>query len=449
MTLMPSHLSLEAILFWTFIPASEKDRFRQKKHYFWILTVFTLLPDFDIFIGIHRGIFHSIVVPMIMVVLGSVIYYNYQYLSHPSSDGQRKEERDRYSFIGRCILYAGIFWLIHILLDLEYPLAIFYPLSDRLYQFNFTILFDVMPWFILPATITGIGFKISGISYLKGLTTYFINLPPSIREEIYGSKPIAFSIDDFFVHVILFAIFLMYVARPMIPTLNLSQVSEWWKKIQLDGPIFGLGMILLVIGFIIGPMIGTYTIESESIRSSFQASSTVFSPTIAITFETTNYLLQPNTVFYIEGTLRTTSDDDPFDQILLLTTQDDYSAFSNNVSKLFKRYPFNTSDNLLAFESNYESLLEDFITYPLDINLTRNLNETSLHTRVFRGSFTIVGVIEQWNFAQILNDSHLIENTILEVKITSSRFTLLTFGLGSIFAGIGITILSARVKKMK
>ncbi|MFX0053256.1 MAG: hypothetical protein ACFE8U_18420, partial [Candidatus Hermodarchaeota archaeon] len=139
----------------------------------------------------------------------------------------------------------------------------------------------------------------------------------------------------------------------------------------------------------------------------------------------------------------------PFDQILLLTTQDDYSAFSNNVSKLFKRYPFNTSDNLLAFESNYESLLEDFITYPLDINLTRNLNETSLHTRVFRGSFTIVGVIEQWNFAQILNDSHLIEKTILDVKITSSRFTLLTFGLGSIFAGIGITILSARVKKMK
>lgn len=445
MTLMPTHLSLVGILFWTFIPASEKERFRQKKLYFWVLIVFTILPDLDIFIGIHRGIFHSIIVPMIMAILGSVIYYNYQYVSHPSSDEQKLED-DRRSFIGRCTLYAGVFWLIHILLDLEYPIALFYPLSDRLYQFNFEILFDVMPWFILPATIAGIGFKISGVSYLRGLTTYFVNLPPAIREEIYGHKPIAFTIDDFFVHVLLFVIFLMYVARPMIPSVNLSRLSELRKKTRFDGPILGFGVILLVVGLVIGPMIGTHTIDSDFIRSSFQASSTVFSPTIAMKFETTNYLLQPNTVFSLKGILRTTSDTDPFDQILLLTTPENYSTFSSGVSKLFKQYPFNTSDNILAFEANYTILLKDLITYPLAMNLT-NLNETSLHSQFSSGSFTIVGVIEQWNFTQILNGSHLIENTRLEVTITSSRFTLLTFGLGSIIAGIGVTILSVRVKK--
>ncbi len=170
MTLMPTHLSLEAILFWTFIPASEKERFNQKKLFFWIVIAFTMFPDLDIFIGIHRGIFHSIIVPMVMVILGFMIYYSYQYVFYPSSDEQ-KIGYDKLSFIGRCVLYAGIFWLIHILLDLEYPLAIFYPLSDRLYQFNFEILFDVMPWFILPATIVGIGFEISSVSYLRGLTT--------------------------------------------------------------------------------------------------------------------------------------------------------------------------------------------------------------------------------------------------------------------------------------
>lgn len=447
MTLMPTHLSLVAILFWTFTPASEKERFHQKKLFFWVIIAFTFIPDLDILIGIHRGIFHSIIVPMIMVILGSVIYYNYQYMSHPSSD-EKKIEADTRSFIGRCVLYAGIFWLIHILLDLEYPLAIFYPLSDRLYQFNFKILFDVMPWFILPATIAGIGFEISGVSYLRGLTTYFINLPPTIREEIYGHKPITFSIDDFFVHVFLFVIFLMYVARPMAPTVNLPRLSEWRERIRFDGPILGFGVILLVVGLVIGPMIGTHTIDSDSIRSSFQISSTVFSPTIAIKFETTNYLLQPNTVFSLEGTLRTTSDDDPFDQILLLTTQKNYSTFSSDVSKLFKQYPFNTSDNILAFETNYRILLNDLITYPLAMNLT-NLNETSLHTQMSSGSFTIVGVIERWNFTQILNGSHLLENTRLEVKIASNRFTLLAFGMGSIIAGIGVSILSARVKKRK
>ena len=447
MTLMPTHLTLEAILFWTFIPASEKERFQQKKLFFWIVIAFTIFPDLDIFIGIHRGIFHSIIVPMVMVILGSMIYYNYKYVFHPSSDEQ-KIGYDKFSFIGRCVLYAGIFWLIHILLDLEYPLAIFYPLSDRLYQFNFEILFDVMPWFILPATIVGIGFEISSVSYLRGLTTYFVNLPPAIREEIFGHKPIAFSFDDFFVHMILFVIFLMYVARPMVPTVNLSRLSEWRDKIRFDGPILGFGVILLVIGLVIGPMIGTHTIDSDSIRSSFQVSSTVFSPTIAIKFETTNYLLQPNTVFSLEGMLRTSSDDDPFDQILLLTTQENYSTFSSDVSKLFKQYPFNTSDNILAFETNYSILLNDLITYPLAMNLT-NVNETSLHTQLSSGSFTIVGVIERWNFTQILNGSHLLENTRLEVRITSSRFTLLTLGLGSIIAGIGVTILSVRVKKRK
>jgi hypothetical protein len=195
-------------------------------------------------------------------------------------------------------------------------------------------------------------------------------------------------------------------------------------------------------------MIGTHTIESDSIRSSFQVSSNIFSPTIAIKFETTNYLLQPNTVFSLTGTLRTTSDDNPFDQILLVTTQENYSIFSSGVSKLFKQYPFNTSDNILAFELNYRILLNDLITFPLAMNLT-NLNETSLHTQLSSGFFTMVGVIERWNFTQILNGSHLIENTRLEVKLTSSRFTLLTFGLGSLIAGIGVTILSVMVKKRK
>jgi len=165
-------------------------------------------------------------------------------------------------------------------------------------------------------------------------------------------------------------------------------------------------------------------------------------------FETTSYLLQPNTVFSVEGILTTISEENPFDQLLLLTTQENYSTFSSSVSKLFKQYPFNTSDNILAFKAKYTTLLNNLITYPLAMNLT-NLNKTSIDTQLGSGSFTIVGVIEGWNSTQILNGSRLLENTRLEVKITSSRFTLLTFGLGSIIAGVAATYLSVRVKKRK
>ncbi len=447
MTLTPTHFSLQSILFWTFIPTSEKERFQQKKLYFWAVVAFSILPDLDIFIGVHRGLFHSIVLPIILIILGTVIYYHYS-----SSSSIEREEKiitnnnEKRSFIGRCILYAGILWLIHIFLDLETPLAIFYPLSDRLYQFNFVILFDVMPWLIFPATIAGIGFEISGISYLRGLTTYFVNLPPSIREEIWGHKPVAFYINDFFIHVILFVIFLVYVARPMAPTVNLNRLTEWREKIRFDGPILTFSTIMLVMGLVIGPMIGTQTVDTDYIRGSFQVSPTTFSPTIAIKFETTNYLLQPNTVFSIESTLITGSDSNPFDQVLLLTTQEYYKNFSTGVSQLFKQYPFNTSENIFTFETNYQSLLSDLIIYPLAMNLT-NLNETSLHTQLSSGSFMVVGVIEHWDSTQILNGTHLSENTKLEVTITSSRFTLMVFGTASIIIGLASIIISVRVKK--
>ncbi len=449
MTFTPSHISLESILLWSFIPTSEKERFQQKKHYFWIVIAFSLLPDLDVFVGLHRGLSHSVIFPLILVISGGMIYYYYQHGIHILSNGQKKEEKlVKRSFIGRCVLYSGILWLIHIILDLEQPLTIFYPLSDRLYQFNFEILFDVMPWLIFPATIVGIGFEISGLSYLRGLRSYFVNLPPSIREEIYGHTPVAFSIDDFFVHVILFAIFLVYVALPMTPTVNLGRFSDWRKKLNFDGPILGLGVILLVMGFVIGPMIGTHTIDSDSIKGSFQASTTVFSPSLAISFETTKYLLQPDTVFFIEGTLKTTSNDDPFDQMLLLTTKECYNNFSSRISKLFKQSSLNSTDTVLEFVEEYQSILSDLITYPLAMNLT-NHNETSLRTQKLGGSFALVGVIEAWNSTQILNNSRLYENVQLEVVVTSSRFTLLVFGLASMISGIVLLIFSVRVKKRK
>ncbi|MFX0015155.1 MAG: metal-dependent hydrolase [Promethearchaeota archaeon] len=447
MTLTPTHLSLTSILFWTFIPASEREKFHERKLYFWGVVAFSLLPDLDIFIGLHRGLAHSVILPMLMIIFGALVYSNYQYLIHPSLDEQNsKETLDNRSFLGRCIIYAAILWLIHISLDLDYPIAIFYPLSDRLYQFNFVILYNLMPWFIFPATIAGIGFKISGLSYLKGLTTYFVNLPPSIREEIYGREPISFSIDDFFLHVIIFLIFLVFIARPMAPTINLNRFFEWRKKVHFDGPILGFGLVMIMIGFLIGPMIGTHTIDTDSLRSSFQISSTIFSPSIALKFETTNYLFQPSTVFSVNSVLTTSSNDNPFDQVLLLTTQDAYSNFSSRLSKLYKQSTLNTTESLLAFETSYGSLFDDFITYPLALNLT-NQNKTSLNTQIYGGSFAIVGLIENWNSTLILNGSLLKENIRLEVTITSNRFTLLAFGITSMILGTGVLALSARIKK--
>ncbi len=454
MTLTPTHLSLESILLWTFIPASERERFQNKKRFFWLVVAFSVLPDLDAFLGIHRGISHSILFPMILVIIGTFIYYHYHYNRKDSINSENTEEglsetrSEEFSFFARCVAYIGILWLIHIILDMDYPLAIFFPLSDRLYQLDFVIFFDVLPWLIFPAMIVGMGFEITGLTYLRGISTYFVNLPPSIREEIWGHQPQPYYINDFFIHGLLFLIFLMYVARPMVPRIEWRHLSEWPKKIRFDGPIMGLGVVLVVMGFMLGPMIGTHTIDTDSINGSFQVSKTVFSPTMAIAFETTNYLLQPDTLFFVKGSLTTNSVNDPFDQVLLMTTQKKYNNFSNGVSQLFKQYPLNTSENILAFEPIYQNLLDELYTYSLAMNLT-NQNETRLNTQLLSGSFALVSVIESWNSDQILNGTHQFENVQLAVTITSNRLSLMFFGMTSIIVGILVSFFSVRVKKSK
>ncbi|MFX0182994.1 MAG: metal-dependent hydrolase [Candidatus Hodarchaeota archaeon] len=452
MTLIPTHLSLGAILFWTFIPSTDREMFQQKKILFWLVIIFTVLPDIDIFFAFHRGLFHSIITPTLLTLLGTVFHYYYQYVRSNSDTGTGESanttnNKDR-SFWGRCIFYAGILWVIHIFLDLEYPIALFFPLSDRLYQINFTYILNLEPWLVFPVTIVGIGLDISGVSYLKGITTFFINLPPETRKQIFGGTTAVLTVEDFFLQLFLFSIFLFYVAKPMLPSIELRTLTEWRKKIDFDGPIFGLGILLVIMGSLVGPLIGPNIIDTSSVSSTFQVSTTVFSPMIAHTFETTNYILQPNLIHYIKGNLTTTSENDTFDQKLLLITQEDYSDFSSKISQLFQQFPFNTTENTQLFEANYSDLLDSLNLMSLARNITSG-KEMTLEAQLSGGSYTLIGVIENWNFTQVLNGTQLSESTELRISLTSSRSIVLAIGIISILAGIIITIVSYRLKKVE
>ncbi len=447
MTLSPTHLSLESTLFWVFISNSEQERFRKSKPLFWIVVAFTILPDIDIFFGLHRALSHSIIIPTALTIIGTFIYYYFNYFSNKDTSNKvNNNENEKRSFWGRCISYGGILWLIHILLDLDLPLAIFFPLSDRLYTLNFAILIDMMPWLIFPVMIVGFVLELTGISYLKGISLYFINLTPSQRIEIWGDEPVALTIDDLFLHIIIFVIFVIFVARPMLPDFSSERVSKWRRKQHFDTPVLSLGIILMIIGLLIGPMTGTHTVDSNSILTNFQVSSTTLSPVIAITFESTNYLLQPNTEHYTKGTLVMRSGSSQFDHLLFLSTQDSYNSFSNSVSELFRQHPLNTSDNILQFELNYQSLINEFSSGSILVNST-STNETSLEAQLNRGSYALVAVIHNWNSTKVLNGMNLTAQAQLEVVIKSSRFSLLSIGIICFISGIMLLYLSIKIKK--
>jgi hypothetical protein len=445
-TLFPTHLGLEGLLLWSFMPRSEKTMFENNKKLFWLILAFSLLPDIDIFFGNHRGLSHSLIIPLILVIIGIIFHIQYLYRNKRTEEQENHVNQAKKAFLGRCSLYAGLLWIIHILLDLEYPLAIFYPLSDRLYQMNFFYLLDLLPWLFFPVMIVGFELRVTSISYLKGLTTYFLNIPPSDRPGIFGSQVIAINIEDLFIHTLIFVIFIVKVAKPMLPRISHQNYQRFRQKLTFDGYILGAGLALLLVGFIMGPLIGIQTVDTQSIDSTFKISPTVFSPTVALSTEPTNYLFQPNTIATITGTLTLQTIINDFKHVLLISEQKDYSKFVTGLSALYSSTPPNNSENLINFRENYTLLLNELNSTAIAMNLT-NQYEKTISTQIVSSSVILIGILENWNDTLLLEGVEQAMNTHLTIEVKTSRITLFLISSGAIISGVVLVIISVRLKK--
>jgi hypothetical protein len=442
MTITPTHLSVAGIAFWFSLPQSERVRFQQAKKLFWLVLVFSIIPDFDVFLGQHRGLSHSIIPPLILMVLGSILHSYFQYYSIQLED----TKREKYAFWGRCVLYIGGIWLFHTSLDWDWPLTLFYPLSDRAYQIKFEYILSLVPWLFFPAMIIGIGLRITGVSYLQGLSTFFINLPPDVRQQIFGGPTAAFTIPDFVLHVVLFSIFLVYVARPMFPHVDFKRFRIWKQPVTFDRPLLGLGVILILSGTMTGPMIGLQTTDSSSISGTFQISENTFSPTIALSFESTVYLFQPGTNLHIDGLMNITSDNS-FNHSLFLIDPSDYTEFTNNISQIFSDFPLNSSQNEQMFRTRYQSYLNALYMRSYSGVATSDENISQLTLNLPTGSYVLMGVLTDWNSTQVLNGTWQGGNVRLEIVFSTSRITMYVLGVIFLLGGIVLIVFAYRLKK--
>lgn len=443
MTISPTHLSISGIVFWALLSPQERERFQHAKGIFWLILAFSILPDFDVFLGQHRGFSHSILPPLLLMIMGSFLHGYFQYYGI----GRHEEtQREKYAFWGRCMLYIGGLWLFHIALDWEWPLTLFYPLSDRAYRINFEYVLNLVPWLVFPAMIVGIGLKITGISYLQGLSTYFINLPPSVRQQIFGGPTAAFLVPDFVLHVTLFSIFLVHVARPMMPKVDFHRLKIKGPSFDYDKVLLGSGLILILSGAMFGPLIGLQTTDSSSISGTLSVSPSVFSPTIALSFESTKYLFQPSTTLYVDGLLNITSSN-PLNRSLLLTDPSIYHAFTENVSQIFSDYTLNSSLNEQMFRIRYQSFLSSLYSrsYTKTASFGQKISRVNLDLAT--GPYVLLGVLTGWNSSQVLNGTSQQTDVRLEVVFSTSRFTLYMVGIIFMIVGLSVSILSFRLKK--
>ena len=445
MTILTTHLSLAGIVFWSFLSPTEKTKFQEKKYLFWLVLVFSILPDIDIFFGIHRGLSHSLIPPTLLVLSGVTIHILNKSRINQGNKNVDHTNNHNNAFKGRVVLYAGLLWIFHLLLDFEYPLAIFYPLSDRLYQLDFVYILSLVPWLFFPVMIVGAEFHLTSISYLQGLGSYFVNLAPSDRIEVFGTDIIAIRIEDLFIHLFILLIFLQ-VTKPMLPKLSLQRSWSFKTKIQYDGYVLTTGLVILLIGAVMGPMIGTQVIDSSTNNSTFRISSTSFAPSVALSIDPPSYFFQPNTIMKVSGTLIVKPQNGDFDHVLLVSSQEHYNSFNRDISSLFKDYPPNSSENLVSLRENYTILLDQLYSTALAMNLT-NLNETSIYTEILSTPIILVSVMENWNDTTVLSGSEQRMSVQLAITVKTSRLSLFILGLGIMVVGFGTIIISVILKK--
>ncbi|MHA1977543.1 MAG: metal-dependent hydrolase [Candidatus Hodarchaeales archaeon] len=445
MTILTTHISLAGIVFWSFLSSTEKINFKEKKYLFWIVLAFSILPDIDIFFGVHRGLSHSLIPPTFLVLSGISIHILNQFRINTEKDTSIKSIHHKNAFKGRIFLYAGLLWIFHLLLDFEYPLAIFYPLSDRLYQLDFVYILSLVPWLFFPVMIVGAEFHLTSISYLQGISSYFVNLTPSGRIDVFGTDIIAIRIEDLFIHLFLLLIFIQ-VTKPMLPKLSHIKIRNLKTRIQFDGYVLTTGLIILLIGVVMGPMIGTQVTDDSTQNSSFRISSTSFAPSVALAIDPSSYLFQPNTIMKVSGNLIVEPQSGEFDHVLLISSKEDYNSFIRDLSSLFKNTPPNSSKNLTSFSGNYSILLDQLYSTALAMNLS-NLNETTIYTEILSSPIIVVSVMENWNDTLVLSGSEQRMSVHLSIIVITSRFSLFIIGLGAICLGIVTIIISVILKK--
>ena len=122
MTILPTHLSLGGILLWSILTKSEKEGFSKNKLLFWIVLVFSIIPDIDIFFGVHRGFWHSLIPPSTMAIVGVYIHTYYRQKIKSASDELKqklmKKVKEIYSdkkvidIDGIKILFSDASWML-------------------------------------------------------------------------------------------------------------------------------------------------------------------------------------------------------------------------------------------------------------------------------------------------------------------------------------------------
>lgn len=309
MTWFTTHLALEGLVGWVLLGRGLRDRFTsttQTKLLFLGAHMAAIAPDLDYllgFVGIrqHRGPTHSLLIPLLIVLLA---FLAWTYVRH---SGKEEGTSPIWSLLPQALVLAAFFYGFHLILDFdsgEGGMMLFWPLDDRLYTVKAFVIFDAFPLLLLPWTPLGFDLRVDQ-STIQGLYSYLLNWSPQDFQQNFGTTKFAYPTTGAVLHGTILLAWLHFVLRVVLPPLPQNRVNGWFQPLKKVGRrlqaywqqvpklALGAGVIVLLGGFALGPMVGPTVRDSQDLTNTIELTDERFRPFFWLTFETVAQPLDP------------------------------------------------------------------------------------------------------------------------------------------------------------
>ncbi|MHA1116005.1 MAG: metal-dependent hydrolase [Candidatus Heimdallarchaeaceae archaeon] len=434
MTYTSSHITLQGIALWTFMPEKMKDYYKTHKWDLLAINIVAGVPDIDIFFGIHREYTHGIIIPTLILLLSVV----YSQIMKKKNKYQSKNKR-----ITRFVSLSMLMWIAHILIDLTWDaIMLFWPLDNHFYDLNLIFRLNASNLMLV-----GIIPQWQIYSKTEGQNMFFINLTQEQRASIFG-KFLDLTFPQLTVEIVLAIVWFYVIILPMIKKKRKRSADTGRKsekiaisnilKKQSRRQISAVGLLLILIGLMYGPSVGKMNTYEGSFAVYLANTDAVFDPTLG-------FSLENEKARNISLLIKTEITKVNYTAVLLIVDNNTFSAFFNNFWNITDYYYNNTLD-YLSLEKQYYDLVDETINKSEIVKegkITESMNEVSitLYSNIQDSSrFYILYLLKEWT----INSSFMYKTTV-SVNYVTERIDQFIGGIVIISFGVLVVVVDQTV----
>jgi hypothetical protein len=487
LTWFTSHLALEGLIAFILIGSTLRQKFlttNATKLLFLSANTMAIVPDLDVYLGIlfgnrtHRGPSHSITFPLLFILLGYLaIIYNKRSNKHnidrdldqKTLFGSKLHVKEQIKHLLPYFFFlAAFYWGLHLVLDMdsgEGGMMLFWPLDDRLYQIGLVFKLDANPFLILPWTPLGSEFTVSQ-STVQGLFSYLFNWTPQDFIDYRGTTIFYYSFVGLIFHILILITWIYFVLKPFWPFKGghigvktdflsfFTKFTSFWHKVSKE--ILIPGIMLVIIGFTLGPLVGERVSDSQSISTDLTFTENSFN---AMTFVPLDSISQPldfNANFFVNISYKVSNlqigEEIAFiiaSKSFFLTVQQEINQLASTIITTAK--PANDT----IFKSSYSEIISSNVlndsTDYLEVITTNQTSDAVFNFNLPSKNDSGIGfILKNWSSKENWTDSNTKISVIGNLEVSYSRainfYLGVTIELTGLFL-IGLALVNVQIKK--